>query len=81
MIKIFGVSKKIYEPYLAIKENNELRNKIDRQVWRGKRQKMTLTLYPDIVQAIRQTAEKEELSMSFIADEALYAGLKVMGRI
>ena len=51
--------------------------KIERQVWRGNRPKLTLTLHPDIEKVIRQSA----MPMSVVADEALYAGLKEMGRI
>ena len=56
-------------------------NKIQRKVWRGKRSRLTLTLHPDIEKVIRQTAKEQKLPMSVVADEALYAGLKEMGRI
>jgi len=56
-------------------------NKIQRKVWRGKRSRLTLTLHPDIEKVIRQTATEQKLPMSVVADEALYAGLKEMGRI
>jgi len=56
-------------------------NKIQRKVWRGKRSRLTLTLHPDIEKVIRQTATEQKLPMSVVADEALYAGLKGMGRI
>ena len=55
-------------------------NKIQRKVWRGKRSRLTLTLHPDIEKVIRQTATEQKLPMSVVADEALYAGLKEMGR-
>ena len=55
--------------------------KIERQVWRGNRPKLTLTLHPDIEKVIRQTAKEQKLPMSVVADEALYAGLKKLGRI
>ena len=56
-------------------------NKIQRKVWRGKRPRLTLTLHPDIERVLRQTATEQKLPMSVIADEALYAGLKKMGRM
>tara|TARA_B100002019_G_scaffold245590_1_gene223049 strand:- start:175 stop:378 length:204 start_codon:yes stop_codon:yes gene_type:complete len=56
-------------------------NKIQRKVWRGKRSRLTLTLHPDIERVLRQTATEQKLPMSVIADEALYAGLKEMGRV
>ena len=55
--------------------------KIERLVWRGNRPKLTLTLHPDIERVLRQTATEQKLPMSVIADEALYAGLKKMGRM
>ncbi len=55
--------------------------KIERLVWRGNRPKLTLTLYPDIEKVIRQSAKEQKLPMSVVADEALYAGLKKMGRM
>ena len=54
---------------------------LKRQVWRGNRGKITFTLHPDIVKVIRETAAEEKLPMSIIADEALYAGLKALGRM
>jgi len=42
---------------------------------------LTLTLHPEIEQIIRKTAQENNLPMSVVADEALYAGLKEMGRI
>jgi len=50
-------------------------------VWRNNRPKMTFTLHHDIVKIIRKTAEEQGVSFSVVADEALYAGLKEMGRI
>jgi len=55
--------------------------KIERLVWRGNRPKLTLSLHPDIEKVIRQSAKEQKLPMSVVADEALYAGLKEMGRI
>ena len=55
--------------------------KLTRQVWRNNRSKITFTLHPDIVKVIKSTAEEERLPMSIIADEALYAGLKALGRM
>ena len=55
--------------------------KFERRVWRNNRLKMTFTLHPDIEKVIRQTAKDEKLAMSVVADEALYTGLKEMGRI
>ena len=43
--------------------------------------KITFTLHPDIVKVIKSTAEEERLPMSIVADEALYAGLKALGRM
>ena len=42
---------------------------------------ITNTLHPDIVKVIRNTAAEEKLPLSIVADEALYAGLKALGRI
>ena len=39
------------------------------------------TLHPDIVKVIRNTAAEEKLTLSIVADEPLYAGLKALGRI
>ena len=47
----------------------------------GDRPKLTLTLHPDIKKVLRQTAKEQKLPMSVVADEALYAGFKGMGRI
>ena len=57
------------------------KNKLDRQVWRNNREKITFTLHPDIVNIIRGIAKEEEIPMSVVADEALYAGLKKLGRM
>ena len=57
------------------------KNKLDRQVWRNNREKITFTLHPDIVGVIRSIATEEDIPMSVVADEALYAGLKKMGRM
>ena len=57
------------------------KNKFDRQVWRNNREKITFTLHPDIVAVIRSIASEEDIPMSVVADEALYAGLKKMGRM
>ena len=51
------------------------KNKLDRQVWRNNREKVTFTLHPDIVGVIRSIATEEDIPMSVVADEALYAGL------
>ena len=59
----------------------EEEKKLKRQVWRGNRPKLTLTLHPDIERVLRQTAKEQKLPMSVVADEALYAGFKGMGRI
>ena len=57
------------------------KNKLDRQVWRNNREKITFTLHPDIVNIIRGIAKEEEIPMSVVADEALYAGLKKLRRM
>ena len=57
------------------------KNKLDRQVWRNNRKKITFTLHPDIVVVIRSIATEEDIPMSVVADEALYASLKKMRRI
>ena len=57
------------------------KNKLDRQVWRNNREKITFTLHPDIVAVIRSIASEEDIPLSVVADEALYAGLKKMGRM
>ena len=59
--------------------NNQ--NKLNRQVWRNNRSKITFTLHHEIVKVIRSTAAEEKLPLSIVADEALYAGLKALGRI
>ena len=43
--------------------------------------KIKFTLHPDIVKVIRNTAVEEKLTLSIVADEAIYAGLKTLGRI
>jgi len=58
----------------------ESQKKLTRQVWRNNRSKITFTLHPDIVKVIKSTAEEERLP-SIVADEALYAGLKALGRM
>ena len=50
-----------------------------RNVWRGKRPKLTLSLHPDIVDVIRHVSKEQMLPMSVVADEAMYQGLKEMG--
>ncbi len=55
--------------------------KLERQVWRNNREKITFTLHPDIVSVVRSIATEEDIPMSVVADEALYAGLKKMGRM
>ena len=57
------------------------KNKLDRQVWRNNREKITFTLHPDIVSIIRGIATEEEITMSVVADEEIYAGLKKLGRM
>ena len=57
------------------------KNKLDRQVQRNNREKITFTLHPDIVGVIRSIATEEDIPMSVVADEALYAGFKKMGRM
>ena len=57
------------------------KTKLERQVWRNNREKVTLTLDPDIVDIIRNIATQEDIPMSVVADEALYAGLKKIGRM
>ena len=57
------------------------KNKLDRQVWRKNREKITFTLHPDIVSIIRNIATEEDVPMSVVADEAMYGGLKKMGRM
>ena len=55
--------------------------KLERHVWRNNREKVTFTLHPDIVGVIRSIATEEDIPMSVVADEAMYAGLKKMGRM
>ena len=43
--------------------------------------KITFTLHPDIVSIIRNIASEEDIPMSVVADEAMYAGLKKLGRM
>ena len=50
-----------------------------RNVWRGKRSKLTLSLHPDIVDVIRHVSKEQMLPMSVVADEVMYQGLKEMG--
>ena len=57
------------------------KNKLDRQVWRNNTEKITFTLHPDIVSIIRGIAKEEEIPMSVVADEAMYSGLKKLGRM
>ena len=57
------------------------KNKLARQVWRKNREKITFTLHPDIVSIIRNIATEEDVPMSVVADEAMYAGLMKMGRM
>ena len=58
-----------------------MKKKLGRQVWRNNREKITFTLHPDIVVVIRSIATEEDIPMSVVADEAIYAGLKKMGRM
>ena len=57
------------------------KNKLDREVWRKNREKITFTLHPDIVSIIRNIATEEDVPMSVVADEAMHAGLKKIGRM
>ncbi len=50
--------------------------KLEQHVWRNNREKVTFTLHPDIVSIIRNIAKEEDIPMSVVADEAMYAGLK-----
>ena len=59
--------------------NNQ--KKLNRQVWRNNRSKITFTLHPDIVKVIRNTPAEEKLPLSIVADEVLYAGLKALDKI
>ena len=54
------------------------KNKLDRQVWRNNREKITFTLHPDIVGVIRSIATEEDIPMSVVADAAV-CGLKEDG--
>ena len=60
------------------KKMKELKN-FERQVWRRKRPKLTLSLHPEIVAEVRHVSKEELIPMSVLADEALYLGLKEMG--
>ena len=42
-------------------------------------EKITFTLHPDIVGVIMSIVKEENIPMSVVADEALYAGLKKAG--
>ena len=55
--------------------------KLERQVWRNNREKVTFTLHPNIVGVIRSIATEDDIPMSVVADEAIYAGLKKMGQM
>ena len=55
--------------------------KLERHVWRNNREKVTFTLHPDIVGVIRKIASEEDIPMSVVTDEAMYVGLKKMGRM
>ena len=57
------------------------KNKLDRQVWRKNREKITFTLHPDIVSIIRNIAKDEDIPMSVVADETMYVGLKKLGHL
>ena len=57
------------------------KNKLDRQVWRKNREKITFTLHPDIVSIIRNIATEEDIPMSVVADEAMYVRLKKLGHL
>ena len=57
------------------------KNKLDRQVWRNNREKITFTLHPDIVGVIRSIATEEDIPMSVVADEAMYVRLKKLGHL
>ena len=51
-----------------------------RNVWRKKRQRISVSLHPDIVSNLKKIAG-EELPLSVVFDEVLYAGLKHRGHI
>ena len=55
--------------------------KLERQVWRNNREKVTFTLHPDIVSIIRNIATEENIPMSVVADEAIYVRLKKLGHL
>ena len=52
-----------------------------RNVWRKKRQRISVILHPDIVSNLKKIAGEEELPLSVVFDEVLYAGLKHRGHI
>ena len=52
-----------------------------RNVWRKKRQRISVSLHPDIVSYLKKIAGEEELPLSVVFDEVLYAGLKHRGHI
>ena len=52
--------------------------RLERQVWRNNRKKCSLTLHPDIYHALREIAAEEGMPLSVVADEAFYAGLKIL---
>ena len=52
-----------------------------RNVWRKKRQRISVSLHPDIVSNLKKIAGEEELPLSVVFDEVLYAGLKHQGHI
>ena len=55
------------------------KNKLDRQVWRNNREKITFTLHPDIVGVIRSIAKEENIPLSVVADEAALCRIKKAG--
>ena len=57
------------------------KNKLDRQVWRNNREKITFTLHPEIVGVIWSIATEEYIPMSVVADEAMYVRLKKLGHL
>ena len=57
------------------------KNKLDRQVWRNNREKITFTLHPNILSIIRNIATEKDIPMSVVTDGAMYAGLKKLGRM
>ena len=52
-----------------------------RNVWRKKRERISVSLHPDIVSNLKKIAGEEELPLSVVFDEVLYAGLKHRGHI